>query len=481
MDKIQNFIGGQWVSPESNRWSKSYNPANGEIVGEIVVSSANDVDLAVRTAHQAYPQWRSTGVTDREKLLWRMAEQLEQNKEMLAQSITLEMGKVYAEALGEVNATIASCKYMAGEARRLFGQTVPSMFPNRTAVISREPLGVVACISPWNFPIALASYKIFSGLVAGNTIVWKPASDVAVTAAKFAQTLQSAEIPNGVFNVVFGSGQVVGNALATHPLVQVVAFTGSTEVGKDLAEIAGRHLKRISLELGGKNAVIVLADADLDAAAKAIVKSAFATTGQRCTAASRVIVERPVEKALVEKILALTGPLKLGFGLREGVEVGPVANRKQLETVENYVAVALQEGAQLVAGGHREHIEGLDSDLFYAPTVLVEVRPEHTIAKEEVFGPVLSILRVENLQEAIDVNNNTEYGLCSSIFTNDLKSANYASRELISGMVFVNDGTIMSETGMPFGGMKQSGNGHREVSYHAFDVMTEWKTTYTTY
>lgn len=479
--EVVNLIDGVWTRRDGLSAAVARNPATGNVIGTVLMSAEQDVDLAVGAAQSAYVGWRKLTAAQRGEFLWKIADLLGAQKSMLAESITTEMGKVYAEALGEIDATIASCKHMAGEARRMFGQSVPSMMPDRNAVMVREPMGVVACISPWNFPIALAAYKIFAALITGNTVVWKPASEAAITAARFTDVMQLAGLPAGVVNLVLGSGRTVGNYLAQHQGVQVIAFTGSTEVGRQLAAAAGFALKRISLELGGKNAAIVLSDANLDEAAAAIVRAAFATTGQRCTAVSRVIVEASVKASLEERIVQRVSSLRIGNGLQPGIEVGPLVSARQLDVVQGYVEIAVEAGARVLAGGHALVHDDYASGFFYAPTVITDVQAHHRIAREEVFGPVLAILSARNLEDAIRINNDTEYGLAAAVFTNNLRWANVAAGELEAGMVFVNNGTITSESGMPFGGYKASGNGHREVSHHAFDVMTEWKTTYTSY
>ncbi|TCZ76309.1 aldehyde dehydrogenase family protein [Paenibacillus albiflavus] len=472
-----NYINGAWQEADNWQTFNSMNPANGEIVGTFVMSPKENIGEAVEAAHKAFKAWRRVPAPQRADYLWKLADVLQARKPQLAEMMTLEMGKVIAESNGEVDTIIAFCKYMAGEGRRMFGQTVPSGAVDRTIMTVREPLGVVACITPWNFPLALASYKIFSALVAGNTIVWKPSSDVSACAKLFMEAIVEIGLPNGVFNVVFGSGSRVGNWLTEHPDVKVIAFTGSTEVGKKLAEAAGRNLKRISLELGGKNSVIVLKDADLDLAAAGITRSAFATSGQRCTAASRVIVEASIQEELEKRIVELATKLKVGNGLEAGIDMGPLTNAKQLRTVEQYVEVALQEGGTILCGGQAASL----GSLFYMPTVITNVERHHRIAREEVFGPVLAIMTAESYEDAIAINNDTEYGLSSSIYTNSLHYANRAAKDLESGLVYINNGTSNAETGLAFGGMKNSGNGHREVSHQAFDVMTEWKTIYTNY
>lgn len=472
-----NYINGKWHEVQDRPTFDSIDPATGEVIGSCVLSTKEDISEAVAAAQSAYRSWRHVPAPQRAEYLWKLVDVLQARKPELAKMMTLEMGKVITESNGEVDTVIAFCKYMAGESRRLFGQTVPSGAVNRMAMTVREPVGVVACITPWNFPLALAAYKIFAALVAGNTIVWKPSSDVSLCAKLFMDAFHEIGLPAGVFNLVLGSGSQVGNMLAEHPDVKVIAFTGSTDVGKKLAEIAGRHLKRISLELGGKNSVIVLKDADLDLAAAGIIRSAFATSGQRCTAASRVIVEAPIQAELEKRIVELAQNLKVGNGLDADIDMGPLTNAKQLRTVEKYVELAHQEGGEILCGGHTS-VEG---SLYYLPTVITNVQRHHRIAKEEIFGPILAILTAADYEEAIEINNDTEYGLSSSIYTNSLHYANRAAKDLETGLVYINNGTSNAEIGLAFGGMKNSGNGHREVSYQAFDVMTEWKTIYTNY
>ncbi|WP_232059617.1 aldehyde dehydrogenase family protein [Kyrpidia spormannii] len=478
---VIQYIDGQWRNPRQPEWFESVNPANGETVAVCAVSPEGDVEESIAAAKNAFRRWRRVPAPQRATYLWKVAEILEARKPDLARMMTLEMGKVLAESLAEVDTVIASCRYMAGEGRRMFGDTLPSGMDNRTIMTVREPIGVVACITPWNFPLSLAAYKLFAALVAGNTVVWKPSSEVAVCAKLFTEVFEESGLPPGVLNLVLGSGARVGNLLARHPDVRAIAFTGSTEVGKGLAEMAGRTLKRVSLELGGKNAVLVLADADLDKAAAGIVQSAFATSGQRCTAAGRVIVEASVQEELERRIVQLTEKLTVGYGLDPKVQMGPLANAKQFSTVSRYVLTAKDEGGRVLFGGHPVSVEGFEEGFFYAPTVITNVQRHHRIAREEVFGPVLAILTARDFDEAVEINNETQYGLSTAVYTNNLHYANRAARECESGLVYINSGTSNAEMGAAFGGFKDSGNGHREVSYHAFDVMTEWKTIYTSY
>ncbi|MDP4112727.1 MAG: aldehyde dehydrogenase family protein, partial [Bacillota bacterium] len=370
------YINGEWVNAPDQSYFKSLNPATGELVGMCAAATLGQVNEAVEHANEAYSIWKNTPIPERSAYLLKAAHLFEQRKQEIASVMTMEMGKVLPESLGEVGVVIATAQYMAGEGRRLFGETVPAGFPDRNVRMIREPLGVAACITPWNFPVALASYKIFSALIAGNTVVWKPASEVALSAKIFMEILDEAGFPAGVVNLITGSGRIVGQTLAEHPDVKVISFTGSTEVGQKLTEMGSKTLKRISLELGGKNAVIVLKDADLDKAADGIIKSAFTTTGQRCTAASRVIVERPVKEPLVQKLADLTKSMKIGNGLEEGNQIGPLVNEEQLHTVEKYVNTAIEEGGKIVSGGQRVKDLG---GYYYEPTIIENVKPNHSI------------------------------------------------------------------------------------------------------
>jgi alpha-ketoglutaric semialdehyde dehydrogenase len=472
------YINGKWVSEPDQTYFESLNPATGELVGICAAATTEQVNDAVSNANAAYSRWRNIPIPERAAYLTKAAQLFETRKEELAQVMTMEMGKVLTESLGEIGVVSATAQYMAGEGRRLFGETVPASFPDRNVRMVREPLGVAACITPWNFPVALASYKIFSALIAGNTVIWKPASEVALSAKIFVEILEEAGLPAGVLNLITGSGRTVGRTLAEHPDVKVISFTGSTEVGQQLAEMSCKTLKRISLELGGKNAVIVLKDADLEKAADGIVKSAFTTTGQRCTAASRVIVERSVKEKLLQKVVQKTKSMKIGNGLEAGNQVGPLVNEDQLIIVEKYVKTAIEQGGKIVSGGQRVTELG---GYYYEPTIIENVKPTDVIAQEEIFGPVLAIIEVDSYEEAMEVNNGTIYGLSTSIYTESLHFANRAAKEAVSGLVYINNGTSNAEMGVAFGGMKMSGNGHREVSHHAFDVMTEWKSIYTNY
>lgn len=472
------YMNGHWTHDLDQNYRESKNPATNEVVGMYAIATSSQVDQAVQHAHLAFKSWRRTPAPERAVFLWKAAELFERKRDQLAEVMTKEMGKVLAETRGEVNVVIETCRYMAGEGRRMYGETIASGNNNRTITMNREPLGVVACITPWNFPVALAAYKICAALISGNTIVWKPASEVALSAGIFMQVFHETGLPNGVLNLITGSGSQVGMQLAEHEDVKVISFTGSTEVGMLLSQVGAKQLKRVSLELGGKNAAIVLKDANLDYAAECIVKGAFGTTGQKCTATSRVIIEQSIKEDLLKRVVKLTKELKLGNGLSENIDIGPLVNEQQMKVVEKYVRIATEEGALLECGGKKLADE---EGCFFEPTIFSEVKKEHTIANEEIFGPVLAFIEVDSYEEAIEVNNGTKYGLSTAIFTSSLSIANRAAAEIESGLVYVNNGTANAEIGVAFGGMKYSGNGHREVSHHALDSMTEWKSVYMTY
>ena len=472
------YMNGRWESKFGQQLSESINPANKEVVGYYTMAEGDQVHQAAESAYLAYHEWKRTPAPVRAAYLYKAAEICAGRKEELAKMMTKEMGKVLAETLGEVNVVIETCKYMAAEGRRLFGQTVPSGMPNCDITMVREPLGVVACITPWNFPVALASYKICAALISGNTVVWKPASETALSAGVLMEIFHQAGFPDGVVNLITGSGGKVGRQLASHPYVAAVSFTGSTEVGQELAVEAAKHMKKISLELGGKNAAIVLKDADLEKAAACIVRAAFSTTGQKCTATSRVIVEKDVRAALLDLIVQKTKSLKIGDGMKSEIDIGPLVNEQQLDIVHSFVEEALADGARLECGGRQipNH-----NGYFYEPTILSGVLPEHRIANEEIFGPVLAVIEAKDYEDAIQINNQTVYGLSTSLFTESLSYAKRGAREIESGLVYINNGTANAEIGVAFGGLKQSGNGAREVSHHALDSMTEWKSIYVSY
>ncbi len=478
MEVLRNYIGGEWVESVTGETTESYNPATGEVVGIITRSNEEDVDKAVAAARAAFKKWRLVPAPVRGELLMKIGQGLEKHKEELAQLLTREMGKVLPEARGDVQEAIDVAYYFAGEGRRLFGQTIPSELTNKACMTVRDPIGVVAAITAWNFPTAIPAWKMMPALVAGNTVIFKPATDGAVVATAFVKVLIEAGVPAGVVNLILGPGHLAGDALVENPGIDAITFTGSTEIGTRLASKAAAYNKRVSLEMGGKNAIIVMDDADLDLAVDGIIWSAYGTTGQRCTACSRVIVHKDAKEELLHKLVEKIKELKLGDGLDSKVDVGPIINSKQLESIHQYVEIGKAEGAKLLIGGEKATEGELAKGSFYKPTLFADVTPNMRIAQEEIFGPVLSVITVENLAEAIEVNNNTKYGLSGSIYTRNINNVYTAMRDITTGILYVNAGTIGAEVHLPFGGTRGTGNGHREVGPAALDFFTEWKSIY---
>ncbi len=475
---FKNLIGGQWVESHTGRTFTRKNPATGELVGTYTDSDAQDVDAAVTAASRAFKSWRLYPSPKRGEILFRAAQILEARKEALAREMTEEMGKVLDETRGDVQEAIDMTYYMAGEGRRLFGETTPSEMRSKFQMSVRQPLGVVGLITLWNFPIAIPSWKMMPALIAGNTVIIKPATYTPKLTVRLAEVLMEAGIPDGVVNVVLGNGSDVGEPLMHHPDVPVISFTGSTETGRSIAMAAAQHNKRLTLEMGGKNAVIVHEDANLDLAAEGILWGAFGTTGQRCTATSRVVVHRSVQEELAARLGAGAGKLKLGNGLEQGVQVGPLVSEGQRETVGKYVSIGQGEGATLVAGGNVAAGDGLENGFFHEPTVFDNVKADMRIAQEEIFGPVVSIIPVDSLDEAIDVVNGVQYGLSAAIFTQDVNNAFRTMQDIYTGILYVNAGTTGAEIHLPFGGTKATGNGHREAGTAALDFYTEWQSIY---
>ncbi|SEI77347.1 aldehyde dehydrogenase (NAD+) [Bhargavaea ginsengi] len=479
--KLNNYINGSWQEGGGAEYTAVVNPANGETLCEVKLSGKSDVDEAVKAAKKAQKEWALVPAPKRADYLYEIGWLMKERKEHLAQVLTKEMGKVIEEGRGEVQEGIDMAFYMAGEGRRLFGETVPSELQDKFAMSVRAPIGVVGLITPWNFPVAIATWKSFPAMVAGNTFIWKPATETPMMAYEMAKIFDEVGLPPGVANVVFGSGGEVGTAMIEHPDVRVISFTGSTETGRSVAELGGRHLKKVSLEMGGKNAVIVMDDADLDLAVEGILWSAFGTAGQRCTACSRVIVHSSVKEELEQRLLEQMKGLTIGDGIDESVKVGPVINASALEKIHGYVEVGKQEGAKLLAGGRVLEDGSLKDGYYYEPTLFTDVKWDSRIAQEEIFGPVISLIAVDSLDEAIEVNNSVTYGLSSSIFTRDINQAFRAQRDLDTGIVYVNAGTTGAEIHLPFGGTKGTGNGHRDSGVAALDVFTEWKSIYVDY
>jgi len=427
---FHNFIGGRWVPARSGRTFTNLNPATGAALGEFPDSGPDDVDAAVQAARGAMRAWQLTPAPKRGEMLYRLAALIAQKKEELARAATREMGKILIETRGDVQEGVDMAYLAAGEGRRLYGVTTPSEMPNKWAMSVRVPIGVVGVITAWNFPFAVPTWKIFPALLAGNTVVFKPSEETPEMGWQLAKLFEEVGLPAGVFNVVHGNGPNVGWPIVQHPGIDVVSFTGSNAVGTKIATEGARLGKRVSLEMGGKNAVIVLDDADISLAANAVAWGAFGTTGQRCTATSRVIVHERVHDELVKLVTQRAQALKLGDGLLDGVEMGPLVNARQLERVSGYMKVGADEGAKVVAGGARAKGEGLDSGYFFQPTVLTDVRPDMRVAQEEIFGPVVGFVKVKSLEEAIAVNNATPFGLSSSIFTSNVNAAFTAMRDL---------------------------------------------------
>jgi acyl-CoA reductase-like NAD-dependent aldehyde dehydrogenase len=479
--RFQNYIGGEWVDSASGESFETRSPATGETLGVFPRSSAQDVDRAVAAALAAFEEWRLVPAPRRGEILFRFAQLLSEQKDDLAQLMAREMGKVLSEAAGDVQEAIDMSFYMGGEGRRLFGQTTPSELRDKFNMSVRQPIGVVGAITPWNFPIAIPSWKIAPALVCGNTVVFKPATDTPLLGERFVELLVEAGLPAGVLNIVHGGGGEVGDRLVRHPDVRVITLTGSRETGVEVMRNAADTLKHVHLELGGKNAIIVLDDADLDLAVEGIVWSAFGTSGQRCTAASRVIVQEGAYEELQSRLVAEAEKLRLGPGWEAGVDVGPVINKGALEKIHSYTEIGVGEGAKLLTGGEVAGGDGLGEGFFYRPTVFGEVEPGMRIAQEEIFGPTTTLIRVRDVDEAIRVSNGIKYGLSSSIFTRDVNTAFRAMRDLEAGITYINAGTIGAEVHLPFGGTKDTGNGHREAGQAALDVFTEWKSIYVDY
>ena len=477
----QNLIDGAYADAASGGTFESTSPADGELIGVFPRSGAEDVDRAVAAAKEAFEDWRLVPAPRRGELLFRFAQLLAEHKAELTNLMTHEMGKVKAEAGGDVQEAIDMSYYMGGEGRRLYGQTTPSELRNKFQMSVRMPIGVIGVITPWNFPIAIPSWKIAPALVAGNTVVFKPATDTPALGHRFVELLVEAGIPDGVVNVVHGGGGTVGQRLVEHPDVPVISLTGSRETGVAVLHSGADRLKHVHLELGGKNAIIVMDDADLELALDGIIWSAFGTSGQRCTAASRVIVHEQVHDELVSALVERAEALRLGPGWEDDTDVGPVVNGAALEKIHSYTQIGIDEGAKLLTGGEIASDGDLGKGYFYRPTIFTDVQPDMRIAQEEIFGPVLSVIGVRSEEEAVRVSNGIRYGLSSSIFTRDVNRAFRAMRDLQAGITYVNAGTIGAEVHLPFGGVKETGNGHREAGQAALDVFTEWKSVYVDY
>ncbi len=476
-----NYIGGKWVKSSTGRLFEDRNPADTrDLIGSFPESGADDVDKAVKAAEAAYSSWRLVPPPKRGEIIMQAGRILERDKEKIARQMTREMGKVLKEARGDVQEAIDMAYYTAGEGRRLFGKTTTSELRNKFAMSVRAPIGVCGLITPWNFPVAIPSWKVFPALICGNTLILKPAEDTPLCAQFFVEALEAAGLPPGVLNMVHG-GAEAGEALVKHPGVRLISFTGSSEVGRIVAQHCGKTLKRCSLEMGGKNPQIVMADADLELAVEGALWGAFGTTGQRCTATSRIYVEKKVFNAFRGAMLKRAKKIKIGAGLKRGIEMGPLINESQRHRVHEYVMSGVEEGARLECGGRFAKGAGLTHGAFYMPTIFTDTEPGMKIVREEIFGPVTCIIPVKSLEDAIAQVNDTAYGLSSSIYSRDVNRAMRAIRDIEAGITYVNGPTIGAEVHLPFGGVKNTGNGHREAGENGLDIFSEWKSVFIDY
>jgi aldehyde dehydrogenase (NAD+) len=481
-EQFKNYIDGKWLAAKTGKTFENRNPANrNDLIGLFPASGQAEVDAAVAAAKKAFASWRLVPAPKRGEVLYRVGELLKQHKEELARVETREMGKILKETRGDVQEGIDCAFYNAGEGRRFFGETTPSELPDKFAMSVRAPIGVCALITPWNFPLAIPTWKLFPALLCGNTVILKPAEDTPHTAMKFLEILDEAGVPPGVVNLIHGRGEDAGAALVRHADVKLVSFTGSAAVGREIASLCGQNLKRVSLELGGKNAQIVMEDADLDLALEGALWGAFGTTGQRCTATSRLILHRDIKEKLIGALVQRAEKIKIGDGLDENVEMGPLINQAAREKVERYISVGKSEGARLLTGGSVYDKGACANGWFFQPTIFDQVTPKMRIAQEEIFGPVLSVIEVNSFEQAVEVLNGTAYGLSSAIYTADVGRAFRAMRDVESGITYINGPTIGAEVHLPFGGVKDTGNGHREAGTTVYDIFTEWKSIYVDY
>ena len=482
-ETFQNFIAGDWVDPSTGEHFENRNPArNADLIGLFPSSGADDVERAVESAWRGFEQWRRTPAPARGDVLRRVGDLMAARKEEIARVMTREMGKVLVETRGDVQEGIDTAYYAATEGRRLFGHTVPSELRDKWAMTYRRPIGVCGIITPFNFPMAIPTWKIFPALVSGNAVVFKPAEDVPHTATLLVEILLEAGLPPEVVQLVHGRGETVGAAIVDHPRIPAISFTGSTQTGGMIGETCGRMHKRLSLEMGGKNAQIVMPDANMDLALDGVLWGAFGTTGQRCTATSRLLLHSSIHDELVERLMERAKALRLGDGLDEqNVDVGPLINQAALDKVSGYVDIAREEGDEVVMGGQRATGDGLDDGYFFEPTILTGVKPGRRLACEEVFGPVLAVIRFDDLEEAFRINNEVRYGLSSALYTQDVRAAFRAMTELDNGITYINAPTIGAEAHLPFGGVKETGNGHREGGWEVFEFYTETKVVYVDY
>jgi aldehyde dehydrogenase (NAD+) len=479
----QNYIGGQWTASTGGEWFENHNPADTrDTVGRFPLSTAEDVDRAVEAARDAFDRWRRTPAPRRAEILFRLGEILIRNKDRFSADMTREMGKVLKETGGDVQEAIDCTYYTAGEGRRLHGFTTPAEMPDKFAMCVRQPVGLCGLITPWNFPMAIPSWKLIPALVCGNTVVIKPAEDTPLSTYNLIKACEEAGVPPGVVNMVTGYGEPAGAAITNHPSLRLISFTGSTETGRIVASACAERNAICSLEMGGKNVIMVMDDADVDLAVEGAVWGAFGTSGQRCTASSRIVVHKKVYKQFTKKLTERARALRVGNGADPDVDVGPVINAKAVHKIMGYIEIGEREdGASLATGGKRltknEHAHGY----FIEPTVFTDVAPEMRIAQEEIFGPVTAVIPTGSLEEAVEIANGVRYGLSAAIYTQDVNRAFRAMQEMYTGIFYVNSSTIGAEVHLPFGGTKATGNGHREAGTQVLDIFTEWKSVYVDY
>jgi aldehyde dehydrogenase (NAD+) len=481
-DRFRNYIGGEWVEPSTGEYSENRNPARwDEVLGEFPSSGPEDVERAVASAKRGFEAWRKVPAPQRGDVLRKVGDLMVVRKREIAEAMTREMGKILDETEGDTQEGIDTAYYAASEGRRLFGHTVPSELKDKWAMSYRRPIGLCGIITPFNFPMAIPTWKIFPALVSGNAVIFKPAHDVPHTATLLVEILIEAGVHPEAVQLVHGSGRKVGNVIVEHPEIPVISFTGSTEVGSKLGETCGRMHKRLSLEMGGKNAQIVMPDADFDLAIEGVLWGAFGTTGQRCTATSRLLLHEDIHDEFVDMLLERVEELTLGDGLLDETDVGPMIHESALENTAEYVEIAKSEGCEIRCGGARATGADLDGGWFFQPTVLTNVQPGSRLALEEIFGPVLSVMKFSDLDEAIRINNEVIYGLSSAIYTNDVRASFVAMQELDNGITYINAPTIGAEAHLPFGGVKETGNGHREGGWEVYEFYTETKVVYVDY
>lgn len=480
VEEYGHFINGEWLNNQNKKQFETINPATGELLARFPLGTREDVHLAIKSAREAFSQWRKTPAPERGEIILKAAQLMEKRKNELGKLVTIEMGKVIKEGLGDVQESIDFLKYISGEGRRLFGETTPSELKDKFCMTVRQPKGVIACITPWNFPMAIPIWKIGAALICGNTIVFKPASYTPLCAAKLVEIFHEVGLPNGVLNMVTGSGSVVGNEIVNNPEIKSISFTGSVETGIDIYKKGAERLVHVHLELGGKNPIIVMNDANLDLALEGVLWGAFGTAGQRCTAASRLIIHREVYNKFLDMLLNRIEKFRVGNPLDNDIDMGPVVSSEQEKKVLEYIEIGKKENGQLRFGGRKLTGNGYDKGYYIAPTIF-ETQHGTKISKEEIFGPVLAVLKAENFDEAIHIANDVEYGLSSSIYTNDINLSFKAIELLETGITYINAPTIGAEVHLPFGGIKHTGNGSREAGSTAIDEFSEIKTVFIDY